>query len=466
MKKKAFSMDAISLHIRSSDGESKTDAQMIKEGRFKPLSHDWSFGMEEDKTINDHMEYTLPESLACSRRLSLSFDTAPASELSRKEALRKFQWRRMWHDGWMVSPSLKHREVMLLDDVYRNSFCDYDQPEENGISTFSVPPSTEPRLRVLHAFTWQRLYLGTMWIYMPVLEAMEKEEINAQISTMLNRGAAYPEEVREMVNDNSVLRGLLEDAGKFSFHTNRRIEHVVMIVVVEAEVVPILERLDFQEDEAATQNLMGLAIVRSGRYKSFKLSVCKVAESAIFHRHYSGYTQASAVAALACRLLEPSLIVSFGTAGGVPGLASVGDVVLAEGCLFLDRLRTRSKNAFDWGLWGGGCVSASQLRSALSLKGGAVASQIGYQVSPLQEEIIDKMGIACLDMEGAPIAQICNQAGVNLLVMKVISNGVYPGEPKRMESEYHLNREEVSRRATKALTQLFDFLDEKSPEEL
>lgn len=168
-------------------------------------------------------------------------------------------------------------------------------------------------------------------------------------------------------------------------------------------------------------------------YKGYKLSVLKVAESKIFHRHFSGYTQASAVAALAARLLRPNLLVSFGTAGGVPGRASVGDVVLADGCLFLDRLRTRDKNAFDWGLWGGGCLPTPRMSGALGLKTGILASQIGYSVTALQEDIIGKTGVACLDMEAAPIAQILNQAGVNLIAIKVISNGVYPGEPKRME---------------------------------
>eukprot|EP01052_Picozoa_sp_SAG31_P074907 SAG31_NODE_34054_length_337_cov_0.735294_2_plen_51_part_01 len=31
-----------------------------------------------------------------------------------------------------------------------------------------------------------------------------------------------------------------------------------------------------------------------------------------------------------------------------------------------------------------------------------------------------------MDMEAAPIAQILNQTGINLIAMKVISNGVYP----------------------------------------
>ena len=58
-----------------------------------------------------------------------------------------------------------------------------------------------------------------------------------------------------------------------------------MIVVVEAEIAPILQALGFAADDAATADLMGLATVRSGVYKeSFKLSVLKVAESEIFGR--------------------------------------------------------------------------------------------------------------------------------------------------------------------------------------
>jgi hypothetical protein len=173
-----------------------------------------------------------------------------------------------------------------------------------------------------------------------------------------------------MVDDMSKLSGLLEHRSEYIYNEHEVIKHVVMIIVVEAEVAPILAKLGFEDDEETTANLMGLARVRTGMCGSYKLSVLKVAESKIFHRHFSGYTQASAVAALAARLLEPNLIVSFGTAGGVEGKAAVGDVVLADGCLFLDRLRTRNKNAFDWGLWGGGCMDTPRLAAALGIKTG------------------------------------------------------------------------------------------------
>ena len=69
-------------------------------------------------------------------------------------------------------------------------------------------------------------------------------------------------------------------------------------------------------------------------------------------------------------------------------------------------------------------------------------------------------------MEAAPIAQILNQVRVNFIAIKVISNGVYPGEPKRMEAEYHDNREEVSRAASTALRKVLDFLSGKRIKDL
>ena len=65
-------------------------------------------------------------------------------------------------------------------------------------------------------------------------------------------------------------------------------------------------------------------------------------------------------------------------------------------------------------------------------------------------------------MEAASEAQIFNQMKCNFIAMKVISNGVYPGDPKKMESEYHDNRELVSKKATEVLMFLFKFLDDKT----
>ena len=93
---------------------------------------------------------------------------------------------------------------------------------------------------------------------------------------------------------------------------------------------------------------------------------------------------------------------------------------------------------------------------------GVLASQIGYMVSEFQVEMIGNANIVALDMECAPIAQILNQTEIDFFALKVISNGIYPGNPGLMESEYHDNREMVSKKATEVLSKVIDYLDGKT----
>ena len=97
---------------------------------------------------------------------------------------------------------------------------------------------------------------------------------------------------------------------EFAFNKDEKIKHVVLLVVVLAEVAPILDNLKFEEDEEANEALGGLAYCYSGKFGGYKLTVAKVSESDIFSRHYSGYTQVAGIAALTAKLLQPSLVVS------------------------------------------------------------------------------------------------------------------------------------------------------------
>merc|ERR1712228_2664 len=230
-------------------------------------------------------------------------------------------------------------------------------------------------------------------------------------------------------------------------------------------------------------------IVSSGKVNQLHIDIVKVADSKIFNRHYSGYTQASALAALISAIIKPDIVISFGTAGGITldsktkynlkhdqtenelyknkaSHCEIGDVIFGEACLFLDRTRTKDKNAFDWGLWGGCSIKTQKMCTDLNLIKGVIGSQVGYMVNEFQAEMIGNANIMALDMECAPIAQILNQTGINMIVLKVISNGVYPGDPKRHENEYHKNREMVSKKATEILVKMIEYLNGKKLNEL
>jgi nucleoside phosphorylase len=347
-------------------------------------------------------------------------------------------------------------------------------------------------------FKWRRVYYAGRWILFPALSKSETDYLTQHLSKgggledplrsdrERSAGAADfghdaadaiqrdPESalpVAYMARRTSRVRSLVDYDPETHLPPGRGINDpirtVAMIVVVEAEIAPILKHLNFAVDDALCREFMDLAVARRGRYGQLDLIVLKVAESKLFKRHYSGYTQAAAIAAVAAKVVPGlDLVVNFGTAGGVPSKCSVGDVVIVKGCLFLDRLRTRSKNAFDWGLWGGAPLSTPRLAKECGLVEGTVASQIGYAISDLQYTIIRSAEVSCLDMEAAPIAQVLNQCKVNFICLKCISNGVYPGEPEKMEHEYHEHREEVSRRATRALRKVLDWIDGKTLYEL
>ena len=291
-----------------------------KGGRTSPRAADCHGPNDAfSRSVNERMEYELPELLQCSRKLKLELTGLPG--LSRIDLMEAFEWRRIHYDGqWVVLPSLTPEEVARVDEAGAAAIHEPTSPRAViehsidapgsflGIKSFRVRSEGDPLIRPLHEFHWRRLFVGSLWICVPSLSPEEAQVIAGQLHTRLARGA-YAPGVAEMVDDMSSLSGLLEDRSEYAFMPDEVIEHVVMIIVVEAEVAPILARLNFREDEEATANLMGLARVRTGMCGSYKLSVLKVAESKIFHRHFSGYTQASAVAALAARLLQPNLIV-------------------------------------------------------------------------------------------------------------------------------------------------------------
>eukprot|EP01126_Amoeba_proteus_P037193 TRINITY_DN3824_c0_g1_i4.p1 TRINITY_DN3824_c0_g1~~TRINITY_DN3824_c0_g1_i4.p1 ORF type:complete len:303 (-),score=56.10 TRINITY_DN3824_c0_g1_i4:104-1012(-) len=255
------------------------------------------------------------------------------------------------------------------------------------------------------------------------------------------------------------------------------ITRVALVVVVDEEIQPVLNSYNPVLSQDLTEEFLRLATVfvaripqeRSGisRESEYTLYILKVGESELYHRHNSGYSQSAAVVALAVKILSPHLIVSFGTGGGIiKHDIAVGDVILASGTVFLDRFRLSSKNAFDWGVFGGTTMPCKRIWSDLGLKQGLLGSQISYNIGSEQEELIRILNVACLDMEGAPEAQICDCTRTNFIAMKVISNGVYPSDSKRMEQEYIANKLRVSTKAVEVLSSFLEYLVGKQLQDL
>uniref|UniRef100_A0A7S4PLK9 EF-hand domain-containing protein n=1 Tax=Paramoeba aestuarina TaxID=180227 RepID=A0A7S4PLK9_9EUKA len=249
-------------------------------------------------------------------------------------------------------------------------------------------------------------------------------------------------------------------------HPEKKIKVVVLLVVVAEEILPVLEKFQPNRNEELEGELLKLAKVFTTTIKkegeeggdSYTLHVLQVADSSLYNRHYSGYTQSSAIVSITAKVINPDLLVSFGTAGGTVGKVKVGDAVLANGCVFVDRTRTSSKSSHDWGVFGGPTMPTTKLAAKLGLYEGLVGSQISYNITELQENLIDILGICAIDMEAAPEAQIAMQIPLNFIAIKVVSNGIYPGDGAKMEKEYVDHKLQVSQKGVEVLGTLFDFL--------
>lgn len=279
---------------------------------------------------------------------------------------------------------------------------------------------------------------------------------------------------------NKCIKSLSEGSNyKGPFNEKKQIKHVVLIVVVLAEVQPIIDEYKLKVSPSLTKEFIGLAKVYDNNNNNKRITVVKVSTSNIFaNRHYSGYTQAGALAALVSKLFSKcDMVISFGTAGGNKKLGfNIGDVVVGKGCVFLDRLRTHNDLSFQWGLWAGHTVATDMLvrdinknmrgKNNINLKTGLIGSQIGYKIYELQEKILNSINITCLNMESGPESQIFSQTKMNFLPIKVISNGIYPKNPQLMESEYIDNRELVSKIGKESIKTIIEELFKRKVSQL
>ncbi len=273
---------------------------------------------------------------------------------------------------------------------------------------------------------------------------------------------------------NQVSKGLekinfIEEISKkhHLYSPQKTIHEVAIIVIVDSEILTLVNdpRYALQDNQDLTQKFIGLAkYVKTGRVitnngQNLKVHLIKVADSHHFpNRHVSGYTYASALAALTAREISPDLVISFGTAGGKAADVNIGDGIIGSSLLFIDRIRTSSQAAFEWGILGGTTMQSHRLIQNCSLKEGIIASQIAYAISPSHKQIIDRFNIKALDMEAAAEAEVFNKTQTNFIAIKVISNGIYPDDPSRMEEEYLQNRTMVSSNGAEILRCALHFI--------
>lgn len=213
-------------------------------------------------------------------------------------------------------------------------------------------------------------------------------------------------------------------------HAERRIDRVLLLVAMEAEALPMVERLGLVKDDTliASPAPCVTYVSHDGRIcltyygKCPNTGVCSV-----------GTAPAALYSYLAIQAFKPDLVISTGTAGGFRARgAAIGDVFVASVTVNHDR-RIAIPGFDAYGIGKLCCVTAPRMRKDLKLKIGCCSSGNSLDWHDMDMKLMLEHEAAVKEMEAASVAWVSSMFGTPLMCVKAITDIVDGDQPAHEE---------------------------------
>ena len=213
-------------------------------------------------------------------------------------------------------------------------------------------------------------------------------------------------------------------------HAETAIEKVLLLVAMEAEAMPMVERLGLIRDETlivgpapcATYVSPDRSICLTYYGKCPNTGMCSV-----------GTAPAALYSYLAIQAFKPDLVISTGTAGGFKSKgAAIGDVFVASATVNHDR-RIAIPGFDAYGVGKLQCVTAPRLRKDLGLKVGCCSSGNSLDWHDMDMKLMEEHEAAVKEMEAASVAWVSSMFGLPLMCVKAITDIVDGDQPAHEE---------------------------------
>ncbi len=228
--------------------------------------------------------------------------------------------------------------------------------------------------------------------------------------------------------DTIVQEGASEDGPPA--HAERSIDRVLLLVAMEAEALPMVERLGLVKDETliAPPAPCVTYVSHDGRIcltyygKCPNTGMCSV-----------GTAPAALYSYLAIQAFKPDLVISAGTAGGFQGRgAAIGDVFVASSTVNHDR-RIAIPGFDAYGVGKLQCVTAPRMRKDLNLKLGCCSSGNSLDWHDMDMKLMQEHEAAVKEMEAASVAWVSSMFCTPLMCVKAITDIVDGDQPAHEE---------------------------------
>jgi 5'-methylthioadenosine nucleosidase len=245
--------------------------------------------------------------------------------------------------------------------------------------------------------------------------------------------------------------------------TETPIERIAILIAMQGEANPIIDKLKMQEDDPQKYGfhpLLGIKIYSTTRQEKAIFLVVN-GQDAINKVERVG-TQAAAITAFTViEKLKPDTIINAGTAGGLKD-SQIGDVFVSGGPLVYHDRRITFGNYPAYGRGSFDYVDLPIAASALGLKPGIVSSGSSLDASADDIRLLKEFNADVVDMEAAAIAEIAARLGVRMIALKSITNFIDKNLHSDFEKNYSLA---VGNLAEKAAA-LIPFILNKTPSQL
>ncbi|PWD98747.1 phosphorylase family protein [Marinilabilia rubra] len=234
-----------------------------------------------------------------------------------------------------------------------------------------------------------------------------------------------------------------------------KFDNITIVVAMEAEAKPVIEKLNLEEDHSYCPGMPMLGW--TGHFNGIKLSLVINGKDPETNLDLIGTQAATLATDYAISHYSPQLIINMGTAGAFGENGSeIGDVYLSrDHVVFHDRrvpIPGWDKQSIGYfKVW-----DTEELALKENFKTGIVTTSNSLDMPPIDEKNIRALGGEVKEMEAAAVAWVARLHGIPLFCVKAVTDLVDSGIPT--EEEFRQNLNLATGNLEKAIVKVLNYL--------
>lgn len=202
--------------------------------------------------------------------------------------------------------------------------------------------------------------------------------------------------------------------------STQEIKKVLLVVAMDTEAAPIIKALHLQHAAAPDKRLPMRGY--QGRYAKYDIYLVTNGTDPVYNVQNVGTQAATLSTYLGISHFHPDLVISIGTAGGIPEKnAKIGDVYVSQKIFFYGR-RIPLPGYREYGLGGYTSATIDQRVDSLGFKRGYICSGDAFDENPVDRKMVLKNNCSVREMEAASVAWVSLLMHTPMVAIKGITD--------------------------------------------